>query len=149
MNTPIKTTNWDLVSGLLILVLGAAFLAAGWHLRPGTLAEMGPGYVPRALSIGIIGLGVYLTVKALGAKSEMVDLPRLRPFLIVIACPILFGLLISPLGLIPTVILVTVIARFAEQQKFGWDAVLMPVAMAVFCVVVFVEFINLPIKLWP
>lgn len=149
MDTRGNSPNWDLLGGVLVAALGIGFLALGWHLRPGTLAEMGPGFAPRALSFGMIAIGAILALKAVGRKAQPASWPRLRPFVIVVACPVLFGLLIRPLGLVPTILIVASLARLAEPQKFGWDAVLMPVGLAIFCVVVFVEFIELPIKLWP
>jgi putative tricarboxylic transport membrane protein len=110
---------------------------------------MGPGYVPRVLSITMIVLGIYVSATSWRKAAPTVEWPRMRPFLIVVAAPVLFGLLVEPLGLVATILVVTAVARLAEPQRFSWDAIIMPLVMVVFCVIVFVELIGLPISLWP
>jgi len=141
--------RWDVVAGLIVIALGAAFLAVGKGLRPGVLNQMGPGYVPQSVSYILMGLGLLIAVRGFLAAPQQVDWPLARPVIVVLACPILFALLIGRAGLVVTVLVVASAARLAQPQKVDAEAVVMPVLLAVFCVVLFSILLNLSIPLWP
>ena len=48
----------DFLSGLMFVAFGLAALYFGQHLAVGTPVRMGPGYVPRMLSMILLALGV-------------------------------------------------------------------------------------------
>ncbi|MBL0901623.1 MAG: tripartite tricarboxylate transporter TctB family protein, partial [Reyranella sp.] len=47
----------DFLSGLMFIAFGLAALYFGQRLALGTPVRMGPGYVPRMLSLILLGLG--------------------------------------------------------------------------------------------
>ena len=141
--------NWDVLAGALIMGIGAAFLYFGWNLRAGTLGRMGPGYLPLSVSMIMMALGAVIALQGFGKTNESVHWPALRPFVVVVMSPILFALLIGRLGLVLTILVVASLGRLAQRQPFGIEAVLMPVLLAVFCVIVFTYLLGLPIPLWP
>ena len=143
------TIRWDVVAGLIVIVLGAAFLYIGKSLRPGVLNQMGPGYVPQSISYILIALGVFIAIRGFLTAPQVVEWPLARPVIVVLACPILFALLIGRAGLVLTVLVVSSVARLAQPQKLGAEAIIMPVLLAIFCVVLFSYLLNLSIPLWP
>jgi hypothetical protein len=141
----------DAFAGMLIMIVAAIFFFGAWKLRAGTLERMGPGYVPIAMSIFLFLMGSMLTIRGFFKRSggEGATFPSLRPTLIVVLSPLLFAFLIGRVGLVITVLIVTVFARFAQPQKRGVEMVALPVLLTIFCVLVFVYALKLSIPLWP
>jgi hypothetical protein len=137
------------MAGLAVMAIGVFFLFFGSGLRPGTLSRMGPGFVPIAVSCIMIGLGAIIAVQSFWKTAEPVDWPLFRPLLVVLACPVLFALLIGPVGLVGTILIVATVGRLAQPQRFSLETVLVPVLLTIFCVVLFTYLLNLPIPLWP
>jgi hypothetical protein len=133
----------------VLMLIGAGTLLLGANLRVGTIGRMGPGYLPTSIAIIVIILGAILLASALFRRAEHVEWPALRPTIVVLACPAIFALLIGRLGLVLTIIIVASIARLADRPKFGVEAVVMPLMLAGFCVVVFHYLLKLPTPLWP
>lgn len=151
-DTPLERgsgVRWDVVAGLIVIALGAAFLYAGQSLRPGVLNRMGPGYVPQSVSWLMMGLGALIAAQGWSRAPETVHWPLLRPTLVVLACPLLFAFLIGRAGLVVTVLVVASVARLAQRQKFGLEAIVVPALLAAFCVVLFSYLLKLSIPLWP
>lgn len=144
-----STARWDVLAGLATILIGAAFLYLASSLRPGTLNRMGPGYVPQSVSWLLIGLGTLISIKGLIRQTDDIHWPLLRPLLVVIACPLLFALLIGKAGLVITVFVVASIARLAQPQPFDVEAIAMPALLTGFCVVLFSYLLKLSIPLWP
>ncbi len=141
--------KWDAVAGAVLVLIGIATLYAGSNLRVGTIGRMGPGYVPTSVAIALAVLGGILLVAGLMRPAERVEWPGLRPTIVVLACPAIFALLIGPLGLVLTVIIVASVARLADAPKFDLEALLVPLVLAGFCVLIFSYLLQLPTPLWP
>lgn len=60
----------DFFSGLMFMVLGAAFAWGATKYSIGTGARMGPGYFPLMLGILLAVLGGVITFKALVVETE-------------------------------------------------------------------------------
>jgi hypothetical protein len=69
----------DFLSGLMFVAFGLAALYFGQHLAVGTPVRMGPGYVPRMLSMILLALGVLVCIVALVSGSEPVERPKWKP----------------------------------------------------------------------
>lgn len=141
----------DLVSGIIFLVSGAALAWKAQDYRMGTLVQMGPGYFPFLIGLGIVGTGVALTVKAFVSGSEEA-LPRIawRPLLCLLAAVIAFALALDRLGLVAATVLLILIGRFASPRPLGWIAtIVLTVAASAALVVVFRELLGLPLKALP
>ena len=142
--------RWDAVASLLVMGIAAVFLYGAWNLRLGTLARMGPGFVPIALGAVLLILGAVIVGQSLGTSNKAPpQFPALRPTLVVVLSPLLFSLLIGRIGLVLTVVAVTLFARLAQPQKFGLEMFLLPLLLTAFCVVVFAYLLSLPLPLWP
>lgn len=148
MQSKIPAIRWDAVAGATLIVLAGVFLMGSWHLPLGTLRHMGPGFFPFWSAVIMAGLGVLIIVDDFRNAGERPSLPKLRPFVVVVATPLIFGLLIGWLGLVPTVIATALVARFAEPVHWGWDLVLVPCGLAILAVLVFIEFIGVTIPMF-
>jgi len=145
MQSRLENIRWDVVAGGAMIALALMFLGVGSRLTFGSLTRMGPGFLPVCAAVGLAILGAVIIVEGLKGQSAVPDLPKMRPFLVVIACPIVFSLMIEWAGMVPTVIVTAALARMAEPVKWGWDLVLVPLGLAAMGVFVFIKFLGVAI----
>lgn len=140
----------EVLSGLFVILLGAGALLAVGDLDIGTLDEMGPGYVPRALAWALLAGGAAMTLFGLLEKdAETVPPMYWRPVVLIsLACAV-FGLLIDELGIVIATVASTVIATFAGSITRHRETPLLCVALAALAALVFVKGLGLAIPIWP
>ena len=139
----------DLAVGLLFIAIGV-FFGAYTYLYPlpmGTARVMGPGYFPAVLSGLLVFLGVVVVGNGLRAAVPLPQMPW-RGIVVLMPVPILFGLTIRGLGLVPTVAYTTFLAAFASQRMTVRTAVLVTATLTVFCALIFHYGLRLPLPLF-
>ena len=100
----------DFLSGLMFVAFGLAALYFGQHLAVGTPVRMGPGYVPRMLSLILLALGALVCIIAVVSGSEPVERPKWKPITLVTLGIVCFALLFERAGLIPAVVVLVMMA---------------------------------------
>jgi hypothetical protein len=137
--------------GLFFIALGAAALWVSRDYPLGDLNRMGPGYFPRMLSLGMIGLGVLIVRQGLpelaGAKGLRGGLDRsvwLIPLSLVV-----FGLTVEPLGVVAGLAMTLAVAGAAHRRARIKDVAISMVTLIVLAVLIFVVALKLPLRLWP
>jgi hypothetical protein len=106
----------DFLSGLMFIGFGLIALYFGQKLALGTPVRMGPGYVPRMLSLILCGLGVLICIVAIVSGSEPVEKPKWKPITLVTIGIVCFGLLFERAGLIPALIVLVTIASLSGEE---------------------------------
>ena len=139
----------DLLSGLLFIVFGAFVLVYGLQYPFGTSARMGPGYYPRVVSVGLILVGLILTVRSRFIESEPTERILVRPLLVVALATAGFGLLIERAGLFVAAVLLIVAARLADQDFRPLEVAALSVVLIAFATGVFWYGLSLPFPLLP
>lgn len=129
-------------AALLFLVLGVIGIYLGLAYNFGTPAQMGPGFFPVLLSAGIALIGVMLGWRSLAIEGADIVRPRLRPLLCILAAILAFGVLIEPLGLLPTTIICSLVASLASPESRRVESIIIAVAMSIFVSVLFVYLLN-------
>jgi hypothetical protein len=137
----------DVAAGLIFVVVGLAFGSMAVELELGTARRMGPGYFPLLLAVVLVGLGAAIVWQGLRQPAEAIGRMPWRGLVLVVATPILFGLTLRGVGLVPAILGVVVISAAASIMSRVIPTVLLAVALAVFCALVFVKGLNLPIAL--
>lgn len=145
MDSQISTVRWDFFAGIAVIAFAGVFLAVGADLAFGTLTEMGPGFFPICTAAILAGLGALIAVKGMRSEPTLPDFPRLRPFLVIVACPMVFASMIGWAGMVPTVVVTALLARCAEPLKWGWDLLLVPLSLVALAVLVFIKFLGVAI----
>ena len=69
----------DFVAGLLFTAFGAAALWYGQGYNFGTATRMGPGYLPNVLGWSLVGIGVFITLRAFVISGVPIPRIYLRP----------------------------------------------------------------------
>lgn len=139
----------DLIAGLSVMVIAGVFLYVGAGLRIGTVTRMAAGFFPTMLAWALLALGAAMCVKSLIVSAKEFERPKARPLFLIATGPIAFGILTPRVGLFLTVVVVSLIARFALREAWKIDSLVLPVALAAFCSLVFVTLLGQPIPLWP
>ena len=139
----------DLGAGAIFITIGLFFgITTLAELDIGTARRMGPGYFPIALSGILILLGLVIAAKSLGHGDEARGPLPWRGLAVLLSVPVIFGVLIRPLGMAPVLALTTFVTAFASRRMSVKAAVLLAVGLTLFCVAVFSFGLGLPLRLF-
>ena len=115
----------------------------------GNLAKIGPGFLPVLLSIGLLGVGGVLALRALAADGPPIEKSQMVPQFFILAAIAVFAFGIERFGLALTVAAVAVTASFARRSMHVMEVIALAVGLSVLCVVLFVELLGQPFMVWP
>jgi hypothetical protein len=147
--------------GVLFIVLGLTFAVIargvpGLSFLPGyamgTPARMGPGFFPFYLGVLLTLLGVLIA--STGFKVHEGDPGKLekfhwKPIFWVLASIVAFGLLLKVIGMLLAGIMLVVGASVGSHDFKLKRVIILAVCLVVFCAMVFVWGLKLPIPLCP
>ena len=138
----------DFGSAIVFLLIGLAGLYFGKDLTYGTAGRMGPGYFPYLLSWVIIGIGVFVGLMSLSIEGPPIEPPQFRPAFFVLLSVIVFGYLMSYVGLAITGVVMTLIAAYARRQVNLFESLLLGIGLSIGCVLIFVYALGQPLPAW-
>lgn len=139
----------DLWSGVLYIGLAAAFLWFGRDFRMGTASRMGPGYFPLVLAWVLLAFGLLSAARSFLVEGERIGAIALKPLAIVAAAVVLFGLLLTPLGLVVALpVLIIVSAMASSQSVYDLKGALIVAGLTLFCSLVFVKGLGVPMPIF-
>ena len=127
----------DFLSGLMFIGFGLVALYFGQKLALGTTVRMGPGYVPRMLSLIMMALGGLICVVALVTNAEAVEKPKWKPITLVTIGVLCFAFLFERAGLIPALIVLVTIASLASEEFKLKEVIGNIIVLAILCTLVF------------
>lgn len=139
----------DLAFAVFLVALGALAFGLASSLSVGTAAAMGPGYVPRGLTIIIMIYGLVLGVRAMFAGAVTFPSIEWRPLILILGSVALFAVLLPIAGLAITSFALVICAGFAAYDVRVRENAIAAVTLAAFAVVLFVVALGLPIPVWP
>ena len=138
----------DIGAGLIFIAIGLLFGLGSIGLEIGTALRMGPGYFPLVLAGLLVALGLIILAQGFGQPTPGRVAVPWRGLVLILAAPVVFGLTVRGLGLVPAVMLVALISAFASQRMPVLLAFVLSVALTIFCVVVFSLGLGLPLRLF-
>jgi len=139
----------DFFAGLIFVAFGVGAVVLGSAYPLGTAARMGPGYFPRILGIMLIVLGAALALRGLRLQGSPLPGWKWRPTLIVIGSVVLFGLIVTRIGLVFSTIVLIVLSSAASTEFRPKEALISGVLLATLAVGVFVIGLKLQLQIWP
>lgn len=138
----------DFWAGILYATFGCIALAMASGYPVGTTARMGPGYFPILLGSVLAMFGLAAIIRAFLHDGEGVDSIAWKPLALVIAGVVAFAWLLPRLGLPLSLVVLTLIPASASARfRLGLKPLLLMAALIVFCVLLFVEALGVPMPL--
>jgi hypothetical protein len=151
----------DFWGGALFAVIGLMFAVIargipGLEIMPGysmgTPARMGPGFFPFYLGAILFLLGVFIAVNGVrGVKGEDTHVEKFHwgPILYVLGSVVVFGLLLKIVGMLLAGLVLVVGSSLGSKEFNLKKATILGVVLSIFCALVFVTGLKLPIPLCP
>jgi putative tricarboxylic transport membrane protein len=138
----------DFWTGVIYIVFGAGGFWIARDYGMGTASRMGPGYFPMVLSALLFLFGVIAVIRSFLVEGEPIGGFAWKAAVLVLGSVLLFGFLVIPAGLaIALVVLALVSAAASAHFKFDWKAVAGLIGLVVFCGLVFVKGLGVPMPL--
>jgi hypothetical protein len=146
------TMKRDYYAGALMLLLGVGAAVTGTGYKFGTLARMGPGFMPVVLGVVLAFLGLLIAGTALGSsesdeKKFLPDNPQWFGWLCIIAGPIAFIVLGQFAGMIPAVFACVFVCALGDKTATYKSSLVLAAGITVFGVVLFHYLLNIPFPL--
>jgi hypothetical protein len=138
----------DAGAAATFILIGVAGLWFGREYELGTTSQMGPGYMPMLLSVGLILFGIVVGVRGFTVKGPPIEPSRWRATLLILASIVVFALLIETAGLLVATFAIVVLSALASPQAKWKETIGLGIFLAVFCVLVFVYGLKKPIPIW-
>jgi len=141
----------DIIAGLALTAAGAfASLYGLSTLRMGTLDRMGPGMFPVAVGMILAAFGLAVLVPALFRRGQAVHID-FTALAAITAAMLSFALLIRPFGMVPAIVVMTVVAALADRRLSVPGVLVMAAALSVVGALIFGVGLGVPVSLisWP
>lgn len=139
----------DLAAGVLCLAIAAIALFNVSNLRFGNVMRMGPGFTPTVLAWALAGFGIALIVLALVRGADKMEAWKIRPIMAVGAAIMVFSVGMQHLGLFTTAFVTTLIGGLATSDSRWHEVLLMALALAAGCHVLFIVALGMPLRALP
>jgi hypothetical protein len=146
------TPKRDYYAGALMLLLGVGAAVTGSGYKFGSLARMGPGFMPVVLGVVLALLGILIAGTALGSsepddKKFMPDNPQWIGWLCIIGGPVLFIILGQYGGMIPAVFACVFVCALGDNTATTKSSAILAAGVTIFGVVLFHYLLNIPFPL--
>lgn len=138
-------------SGVMFIVLGAAFAWKSTEYSMGTAARMGPGYFPFWLGVIMAILGAIVLLSSLTSKAQKTEIDKFdfKSVAIITASVIVFALLLQPAGLIISMLVLVLISAAAAHDNNWKVSIANAIFLAVLCYMAFIVGLKLVFPIWP
>ena len=142
----------DYYSGVLTLLLGVGAAVTGSGYKVGSLAKMGPGFMPVVLGVVLAFLGILIAGTALGSseaddKKFLPDNPQWFGWLCILGGPVLFIILGEYGGMIPAVFACVFVCALGDNTATYKSSFILAAGITVFGVLLFHYLLSIPFPL--
>lgn len=144
----------EAIGGYLMIAVAAAALFLNRGLAVGSIADMGPGFMPALVSALLLLAGGAITVRAIISAapailaSEVAAAPW-RGIAAVSLGIILFAVLLQPAGLVLSVACLTLVSMLANPRFKLLEAAIYSAVLGAAAALIFVYGLKVPLALWP
>jgi hypothetical protein len=112
---------------------------------------MGPAYFPTILGWLTAALGLIILVRGFTVPDAPPSLQQWKPFIMILAAAVLFGLFMDVFGLgfVASVFVAVFVCAYGGYEFRFKEALIESVVLVVLCWAMFVYGLGLPFRLWP
>jgi hypothetical protein len=140
----------DFYAGGLMILIGLVFALNGPSYRTGTLMHMGPGFMPTALGVLLVLLGVAIAGTAISASDGgneriLLEHPPWWGWFCILAGPVLFIIFGSYGGLAPATFACVFMSALGDKSSTYKGAFVLALVVTAFGVGLFSYVLNVPI----
>ncbi|MGE0658918.1 MAG: tripartite tricarboxylate transporter TctB family protein [Reyranellaceae bacterium] len=139
----------DFWAGLLCIAVGAAALLLLADTRMGTLASMGPGFMPVWLARVLIGIGVLVALFPRSSGPLKLDARVLRPLVLLIGGIVVYALALRPAGFALTSFALLLLAAAAGRGVRWLEALVVAVLGSAAATALFISILKINLPVWP
>ena len=142
----------DYYAGGLMLWLGLGAAVTGTGYKFGSLARMGPGFMPVVLGMVLAFIGLLIAGTALASSERddskfLPDNPQWFGWLCIIGGPILFIILGEYGGMIPAVFACVFVCALGDKSATYKSSAILAAGVTVFGVLLFHYMLSIPFPL--
>jgi putative Ca2+/H+ antiporter (TMEM165/GDT1 family) len=141
----------DFYAGGLMILLGLGIALKGTTYRAGTLMHMGPGFLPTALGIILVLIGIAIAAVALNETEEdqriLPESPQWWAWLCILISPVFFIFFGRYFGMIPATFSCVFIAAMGDKNATWLSSIVLSAIITVFGVVLFAYFLQVPMPI--
>ena len=145
----------DFYAGGLMLLLGLGIALKGASYRLGSLMHMGPGFLPTALGVLLVLLGIAIAAPALvpsdGSDQDQSILPANRQWwgwFCILMSPVLFIVFGRYFGMAPGTFACVFIAALGDRNATWKSTIVLSTVVTVFGVSLFSYFLQVPMPIF-
>jgi putative Ca2+/H+ antiporter (TMEM165/GDT1 family) len=143
----------DFYAGGLMVLLGLGIALKGSTYRAGTLMHMGPGFLPTALGVILVLVGIAIAiagvVPAAGEEDQRIlpESPQWWAWFCILASPVLFIVFGQYFGMIPATFACVFIAALGDKKATWLGTIVLSTVVTVFGVALFSYFLQVPMPI--
>jgi hypothetical protein len=145
----------DFYAGGLMVLFGLVAALKGPDYRMGTLMHMGPGFLPTALGVILVCLGLVIAGTAAvappGSDEEESILPPQPEWLgwaLILAGPLAFIVFGKLGGMIPGTFACVFISALGDRSGSWFSALVLAAVVTLFGVLLFHNLLKIPMPIW-
>ena len=143
----------DFYAGGLMILLGLGIALKGTTYRAGTLMHMGPGFLPTALGILLVLLGIAIAAAGAAEHGEadqrlLPEHPQWWAWFCILMSPVAFIFFGHYFGMAPATFSCVFIAALGDKTA-GWlGTIVLATVVTVFGVTLFSYFLQVPMPIF-
>jgi hypothetical protein len=146
----------DFYAGGLMILLGLGIALKGSTYRLGTLMHMGPGFMPTALGVLLVLLGIAIGAAALAPAGEgseeesqsiLPENPQWWAWFCILMSPVLFVVFGRYFGMAPGTFACVFIAALGDKNATWKSTFILSTVVTVFGVALFSYFLQVPMPI--
>ncbi len=145
----------DFYAGGLMVLLGLGIALKGTSYRAGTLMHMGPGFLPTALGVLLVLLGIAIAAAGLTPsldgqeedQSLLPEDPQWWAWFCIIMSPICFIIFGRYFGMIPATFSCVFIAALGDKNATWLSTIILAAVVTIFGVGLFSYFLQVPMPI--
>ena len=152
------TSKRDFYAGGLMVLLGLGIALKGATYRAGTLMHMGPGFLPTALGVILVLLGIAIAVAGLATPTDehdhehnqriLPDNPQWWAWLCILMSPVAFIFFGRYFGMAPGTFACVFIAALGDKTSTWKGVFILSAVVTVFGVALFSYFLQVPMPIF-
>ena len=133
----------------MFVALGIIGVVIAMGYSRGDAMRLGPGSFPLIVSLTLAVLGSVVTVKGVIFGGQRPARLPWRPLIVIPASMVLFGVLLSHMGLVLSCVALICCSALAGRGPRPLEIVFLALGLAAFSVGVFAYGLNIPLRIWP